>query len=261
MDAAQMSRVVENIVLNGSQAMSGGGLVAVKGHNVMIDAQESAHSGPHVKVSFQDCGTGIAPEDIERVFTPYFSTRKDTKGMGLAIAHSIVARHQGRLEVSSTGDKGTSFTMWLPALPLHVLAPKDQGTGEIAGTVSTLRILVMDDDRMVLRALDRMLRRQGHETHLTRDGGEAVEAYRVAIESDSPFDYAILDLTIEAGMGGKQAAELLLQLDSDAKLIVASGYSHDHIMANYEAYGFVGALPKPISMNALAVLLAKLTAT
>ncbi|MCI5126766.1 MAG: response regulator, partial [Candidatus Electrothrix sp. AR5] len=91
----------------------------------------------------------------------------------------------------------------------------------------------------------------GHDAVLVRDGAEAISTYLEMQDSDNPVDLVILDLTIPGGMGGKETAQKLLQLDPEAKLIVASGYSNDPVMAEYSEYGFRAAVAKPFTLKEL----------
>ncbi len=103
-----------------------------------------------------------------------------------------------------------------------------------------------------------MLSRLGYEPETAKDGAEAIELYKRAIDSDKPFDTVILDLTIKGGAGGKEVIKQLMEIDPDVKAIVSSGYSNDPAMTNFRAYGFIGALPKPYPMKNLKDMLNKI---
>ena len=106
MDREQMKQVILNLLLNGVQAMPKGGHLSLKGH---------IPEGDHwIKLSIQDSGIGIPPEDIGRLFDPFFSTKEGGVGLGLSIAHRIIDQHRGKIEVESALGKGTLFTVWLP---------------------------------------------------------------------------------------------------------------------------------------------------
>jgi two-component system, cell cycle sensor histidine kinase and response regulator CckA len=100
-----------------------------------------------------------------------------------------------------------------------------------------------------------VLRFLGHQVKTVKDGSEAVSAYGRAMEEGEPFAAVIVDLTVPAGMGGKEAVKRLLDLDPQAKVIVSSGYANDPIMSEYADYGFKGVIPKPYRLNELGRVL------
>ena len=122
------------------------------------------------------------------------------------------------------------------------------------------RVLVMDDEEIVYKALARMLKELGYETEITTDGDMALAAWKAAREAGKPFDAAIMDLTISGGMGGVEAMRRLRELDPSARAIVSSGYSEDPVLASYRDYGFCGVLPKPFRVDDLIMALEELPA-
>jgi CheY-like chemotaxis protein len=196
------------------------------------------------------------------IFNPYFSTKEmgTQKGIGLGLAttYSIINRHDGHITVESEAGVGTTFTIYLPAAveeivgiePVKMVEPEKPA-------VRTGRILVMDDEEMIRNLSRQVLSRLGYEPELVKDGAEAIELYRKAMETGETFDAVILDLTIKGGMGGKDTVKALLELDPQVKAIVSSGYSNDPVMTNHRGYGFIGALPKPYTMKDLSDALNK----
>ena len=122
------------------------------------------------------------------------------------------------------------------------------------------KVLVMDDEKLIRILASEMLSQLGYNVEVSKDGAEAIELYKKASESGSPFDAVLLDLTIKFGMGGKETIEKLLGIDSNVKAIISSGYSNDPIMADFEDYGFKGILAKPFNMNELAKVLDRVLA-
>ncbi len=120
-------------------------------------------------------------------------------------------------------------------------------------------IMVMDDEKMVQRICADMVRHLGYDVILADDGQQAIDKYKELMNTDNSIDVIIMDLTIRGGMGGKEAASKILELDKDAKLLVASGYSNDPILTEYTQYGFRGALVKPFDLNAISETLSRLT--
>ena len=257
-DKGQISQVVQNIILNASNAMPGGGVIEVACENVSSTSSMNIAlptSGSHVKMSIKDSGVGIPANVLDRVFDPYFSTKQQGSGLGLAISHSIISKHGGHIAVQSTPGVGTTFTVYLPASAQNSEPVKK--TEEADAHTRKSRILVMDDEEMVRNILQGMLYRTGHEVLLAKDGIEAVRAYREAMENDAPIDLIIMDLTIPGGMGGKEAVEKILALNPEAKVVVSSGYSNDPVMANFKDYGFCSAIAKPYQLSELTKVISQ----
>jgi CheY-like chemotaxis protein len=113
------------------------------------------------------------------------------------------------------------------------------------------RILVMDDEAMIVRIAERVLQNSGYQTHGVTHGEAAVAAYREAFTARQRFDVVILDLTVPGGMGGREAATKILAVDPNARLMVSSGYSEDAVMAKFRHHGFCAVLPKPYNARQL----------
>ncbi|KAB0666106.1 response regulator [Oryzomonas japonica] len=131
MDDSQMERTFSNLAVNAVEAMPQGGTLRVEAENVTIGEQDalSLPAGEYVHLTFHDTGTGITPENLPRVFDPYFTTKEmgSQKGMGLSLAlcHSIIRKHKGAINAESTPGKGTTFHIYLPALPDEPTAPHE----------------------------------------------------------------------------------------------------------------------------------------
>ena len=110
----------------------------------------------------------------------------------------------------------------------------------------------MDDEDLIREIATHILGFLGYEVDSCADGREASRTLSGSKENNIPFAYVILDLTIPGGMGGKEAAARILEIDRDAVLIVSSGYSDDPVVANFRQYGFSGVVPKPFDAEGLA---------
>ena len=259
-DEGQISQVLQNIIINATQAMPGGGILMVAARNEML-ADNNALSlppGSYIRLTCADQGCGISDDILKRIFDPYFTTKSAGIGLGLSSVHSIVSRHGGHIGVESVIGKGTTFTIHLPSLGK---------TEELADAMVELTaehrggsILVMDDDQMVRDIASLMLTHLGYEATLCAGGEEAVELYTTSVESGAPFSMVIMDLTIPGGLGGKQAAERILARFPQACLVVSSGYSNDPIMSNYREHGFSGVIAKPYTLQNFKEVLSSLLA-
>lgn len=259
-DEGQISQVVNNLIINATQAMPGGGTVSIKATNTVVDATNvmALTPGKYVRLAVADTGCGIPAEVQSRVFDPYYTTKIGGSGLGLASVQSIITKHGGHIDVCSVVGEGTTFEILLPAsehvIPLEVeaVAPATEKMSK-----SGFSILVMDDEEIIREILHAILGELGYHLQVCSKGEEAIELYQNAIDAGSPFTVVIMDLTIPGGMGGKEAARQILAIDPKARLIVSSGYSSDEIMADYAVFGFCAILQKPYSFNDIANTLNK----
>jgi PAS domain S-box-containing protein len=250
-DEGQLCQALHNLILNAAQAMPNGGEVTVKAVNEMMDRDNhlKLQPGAYITITVNDHGCGIPRENLIKIFDPYFTTKPNGSGLGLASAYSIVKRHGGHLEVFSTVGEGSNFAVRLPASP--GMRPEEEKSKNKPQTAGSGRVLIMDDEEMIRVIAAEILEHLGYEVESCADGREAVERFRSARESNHPFSVVILDLTIPGGMGGKIVAQHILEIDPDAVLIVSSGYSNDPVIANYRDYGFSGVINKPFDADSL----------
>lgn len=252
-DTGQMSQVIQNIAINARQAMPEGGEIKISCENIADITTETGLSLPgekYIKIIIADTGGGIPEKYLDKIFDPYFSTKQEGSGLGLAVTHSIINKHDGHIFVRSKSGEGTTFTIYLPASAEQISSDSGEEAQKPAKTVKGT-ILVMDDEQMIQDLAKQMLSRFGHEVLQAKDGREAIAIFKEHHHSDNPVDVIIMDLTIPGGMGGKEAIEEILKIDPDAKAIVSSGYSYDPVMANYRQHGFKASIGKPFEMAQL----------
>ena len=256
-DSSQIGQAIHNLIMNAREAMPQGGPLKVTAENVKSSEDlPGLRDGKYIKISIVDQGKGITKKNLDRIFNPYFSTKKlgDKKGtgLGLSICHSIIKKHGGNVTVTSTYGKGASFHIYLPCANGKVPDQQDTATEEQEIPIfGEGRILIMDDEAMIRKLAGELLTYLGYTVDFAPDGSEALKRYKKALESDKPFDAVILDLTVKGGMGGKKALEQLAKIDPQVVGIVSSGYSNDPIIAEYERHGFSGVVTKPYTMGEL----------
>jgi len=255
-DEGQMRQVIYNLVINARQAITDRGSIIIRAENTERPEEPFPLYGEKfVKISVIDTGVGIPKEHLKKIFDPYFTTKEDGSGLGLASTYSIIKNHGGYIRVSSEVGVGTEFNIYLPAVTETVPEKREK---EASYTNRTGKILVLDDENFVLKTVCRMLNYLGYEPYAATTGEEAISLYKDALKSGTPFDAVIIDLTIKGGLGGKETMEKLLEIDPGVRAIVSSGYSNDPVMSDFRRYGFCAVLPKPFEIDDLQKILSKI---
>ncbi len=226
----QLQRAVSNLLRNAIDATPPGGYVRLRTFATSLaeplDAYETIDPGQYVVIEVSDSGCGIAPDDLGRVFEPFFSNKQLSEtsgtGLGLSIVHGVVKEHDGFASVESTLNRGTTFTLYFPRVTARVgssraAAPVQAGTG---------RILVVDDDRIQLRTASRVLNYYGYDVTTAMTSADALEAYRantLAEGKPGGFDLVVLDMFLRESQDGLTLFTRLQQLGLATKGIVVSG--------------------------------------
>jgi len=247
-DEGQLFQVINNLVLNAVHAMPAGGVVTIGAENdgVKLEGRRA------VKIFVSDCGDGIPQAHFQRIFDPYFTTKKQGSGLGLATSFSIVKKHDGIINFESCPGVGTTFFVYLPAVEKECITQQDTELEAVSGSG---RILVMDDEEVVREIAQAMLEQLGYAVDCAKDGAEAVALYHERQAAGAPYAAVVFDLTIPGGMGGQEAIGVLLKIDPAVRGVVSSGYSNDPVMANYRQYGFSAVLKKPYRLQEMSTIL------
>lgn len=252
-DKIQIGQVVSNLVRNSVDVMDKGGIIEILARNrdlssvgarkrpVGNDSKPLA-PGMYVELRIADQGPGIPDSIREKIFDPFFTTKEKGTGLGLAIVFSIIQNHGGSIAVVSHEGEGAAFSIYLPA---DSAAVHSEGNPDLLALAGKKKVLLMDDDVLVLGSASEILSSLGYDVTKTINGPEAFRAYRDAFVAGSPFDFCVLDLVIPGGMSGSDCAKAILEFDPGALLFVSSGYSDDPVLAHYRDYGFRGIIPKP----------------
>ena len=250
-DPGQIAQVLHNIFINAQQAMPDGGTIQVRATNVGVSAAQS-EADRVVRISVRDNGCGISQDVLGRIFDPYFTTKPNGSGLGLATAYAIVVKHGGRITAESTLGAGTLFNIDLPAsgqteLPRAPdVAPMQTGKE---------RLLLMDDVEDLRILSKAVLTLLGYEVQIARDGAETLSLYQGAMDEGCGFAAVLLDLTVVGGMGGIETAAELKKMDAGSKLIVSSGYSDAPVMSDFRSYGFDAVIVKPWTVAEISEVL------
>ncbi len=253
-DRAQILQVFQNLIINAIQAMATGqGNIWINAANVTLAENQITplDAGAYVAVEVRDNGSGIKPEHLEKIFSPFFTTKKTGTGLGLATVVSIVKRHGGQLTVESEVGAGTAFTVFLPAAQEEAaVEPRRAPTLNVA--TSTRRLLFMDDDPQICALTRTMIEAMDYRCDVAKHGEEAIQLYKRYLNIGRPYDAVIMDLTIIGGMGGEQTFKLLREMDPNVRAIIASGYDNDEMARQFMDMGFLGYLTKPYRAADLA---------
>lgn len=253
-DPGQIGQALQNLIINAEQAMQRGGKITISASNYCAEEnnEELFKPGTYVKITVRDEGSGIPKELIEKVFDPYFTTKKSGSGLGLATSYSVISKHNGYLKLDSTIGVGSIFTIYLPALDK---VPESQKKTSDAVIMGSGNILVMDDESMIRQVLKTMLQFIGYNCNTAEDGKETIELYKAAMIAQSPYDAVVIDLTVPGGMGALETIKELHKLDLNVKAIVSTGYANDTIISNYQEFGFKGYILKPFKVDELSRLI------
>lgn len=256
-DANQLKNAFENIIVNAIESIEDNGHI-----DVAVSYRESSLKNPQILISITDTGCGISKEHLDMIFNPYFTTKpmgnKKSTGLGLSIAWSIIVRHGGLIHVESSPGQGTTVHISLPVF-------KQNGSDNMTGTEDLIeekktqplsgktpvKVLVMDDDELILDVISQLLTRLGYETFATSNGNQAADICRAAKEKGENIQLALLDFEIHNGPGGFPTMEQLKKIDPDIQGLLITGHSVNMNIQEYKKYGFSNMIEKPFSIKQL----------
>jgi CheY-like chemotaxis protein len=210
----------------------------------------------YVKIEIEDRGAGIPESILKRIFEVCFTTKPRGSGLGLATVKSIMLQHGGSLTINSLVGHGTTVSLLLPAAAHRPEAP---GTSlPFSIVVKPIgRILVIDDDEMILNVVESMLNSLGYQCAVAQDGAAGCESYIQAKADGRPFAAVLIDATIPNGLAGEAALKFLLKADPAARAILFSGYADSDLFKEAERLGFRAVLAKPFRISECVSVLNK----
>ena len=256
-DPAQLEQALQDLVNNAADAIGErGGTIRVGTARTMLDEAALARllpgwrpaPGPCQCLEVADDGHGMAPEVLERIFEPFFSTKGLGRGLGLPALAGIVKAHRGGLAVTSAPGRGSSFRLYLPAAAAAPAAPErpDPGAWRGHGT-----ILVVDDDELVRSVHRAQIELLGFRTLEAVDGLEAVEVFRAHRDA---IDLVFMDLSMPR-MDGREAMRAIRALEPGARVVLCSGFNEEAAQPGPGAGGADAFLQKPFRKEALGRVL------
>jgi nitrogen-specific signal transduction histidine kinase/CheY-like chemotaxis protein len=248
-----LSKTVMNLISNAAEAMPDGGLITIRTQNKYIDRPIGGYSdvaeGDYVVFTVSDTGIGISPEDLSRIFEPFFTKKKMGRsgtGLGMAVVWGTVEDHKGYIDINSRVGSGTRFSLYFPVD--HESYAKDH-SDTLAGEDRQGRgesILVVDDVLEQRRVASMLLSRLGYEVATVPSGEKAVEYL-----SSHTVDLIILDMIMDPGMDGLDTYRRIIELHPRQKAIIASGYSETHRVREAQKLGAGQYLKKPYTIQQL----------
>ena len=243
-DATQVHQILMNLCTNAYHAMedTGGELT------VSLEEVRSADSENHLRLMVGDTGVGMAPEVMEKIFDPYFTTKEPGRGtgMGLSVVHGIVNSYGGQITVESIPGKGTIFSVFLPLL--KVGGESFPNPEEPAAPGGDERILLVDDEPQVVKMATQMLTRLGYRVTPANDSHAALEMFRDAPDA---FDLLITDLTMPR-MTGDRLARHVKEIRPALPVILFSGLGKSAAVGKFDMERVNAVLSKPVVKKDLA---------
>ncbi len=252
-DPGQIEQVIMNLVVNARDAMSRGGKITIETANAELDegyarSHIAVIPGPYVMLSVSDNGAGMTKEVQEHIFEPFFTTKEKEKGTGLGLStvYGIVKQSKGNIWAYSELGKGTTFKAYLPRVE-RLISEKKKADKKAEALTGSETILIVEDDEMVRKYTERVLKGIGYRVLIAADGEEAV---RIAGEHEGPIHLMLTDVVMP-GMSGQEIEEKLRTLRPDIKALYMSGYTDDAIVHHGVLDKGKVFLQKPFTIDAL----------
>lgn len=227
-DPAQVESAIANLAINARDAMPDGGILTIETANRHLDEQYALQhpdlaAGEYVLLSISDTGTGMAPELLERVLEPFFTTKKDGKGsgLGLSMVFGFVKQSHGHLNIYSEPGHGTTIRLYLPRSTSEGIAPPDVLPELTSEHTSDVTILVVEDKHEVREVVVKQLAELGYETIEAQNADEALRI----VESDQRIDLLFTDVVMPRGRTGVELARLARELRPELKILLTSGFT------------------------------------
>lgn len=253
-----LAKTLINLLSNAAEAMPAAGTITIASSRVYLDQPVGNYDhvvqGDYVALSVADTGIGIAQEDLQHIFEPFFTKKKMGRsgtGLGMAVVWGTVKDHQGYIQVHSQVNVGTTFTLYFPSAepleaPAAVQDPKEMPLGR------GQHILVVDDIPEQREIVAQMLKKLGYHADTVGSGEEAV-----AYLDSRPADLVILDMIMEPGIDGLETYQRIIGRHPHQKAIIASGYAENDRIHKARLLGSGAFLQKPYSLHDIAEAVSK----
>ncbi len=258
-DPSQLQNILINLGINSSHAMPEGGVLSFSSRNLFIDEKYCLNSnfdlspGKYIEIEITDTGCGIAPEHIERIFEPFFTTKTNGKGTGLGLSavYGSVIQHHGAIMIHSQLQRYTTFSLLFP----NTKEPNNNNT-PIDNTYQTGEgtILVIDDEQLMRTTVEATLKNAGYSVILAENGKIGLEKY---IQYKDSINLVILDMIMPV-MNGKECFNGIKEINPDAKIVLASGFTKDEDIEMMKQKNLCAFISKPYRSSELINLIASI---
>jgi CheY-like chemotaxis protein/two-component sensor histidine kinase len=259
-DPTRIQQTITNLALNARDAMPQGGelrigLERMEGKPGEPPLLPEAEADEWICIIVSDTGTGIPPDDLPHIFEPFFTTKAPLgSGLGLSQVHGIVAQHQGKIDVETELGQGTTFTIYLPALPVHPEEPSVwRGRPSTYPTGQGETILVVEDADFTRKALVESLELLNYRVLEAEDGLRALD---ILEERGTEIALVVSDVVMPK-MGGASLLYALKERGLQVKVVMITGHPLEKELEDLKAQGMIDWLPKPPNLERLAQVVAQ----
>ncbi len=255
-DISQLQAIFLNLGINSSHAMPEGGLIHIFTSVIELDSAYCKSSlfnikpGKYIEIKFSDTGYGINVQDLQHIFEPFFTTKLDGKGtgLGLAVVYGAVQQHQGAISVHSEVGVGTVFHIFLPLTINDTKYPSSEEPQLVSGCG---KILVVDDELIMRKTASAILENLGYNVVVAENGKEGLEIFA---NNHNDIDLVLLDMIMPV-MNGSDCFKALKEIDSDVRVVLASGFTRDEDVEGMKKAGLCGYIRKPYKSTDLSKII------
>ena len=256
--SVHLSKTVMNLVSNAAEAMPVGGTVFISTHNKYINqpvkGYDNIKEGDYVIFAVSDTGIGIASEDIEKIFEPFYTKKvmgRSGTGLGMTVVWGTVNDHNGYINVQSTQGQGTTFTLHFPATGKEI-----SGKAKLASMEEYMgdgdSILVVDDVQEQREIVSLMLTNLGYSATSVSSGEKAVDYMK-----DNSADLLVLDMIMDPGIDGLETYKRIIEIHPGQKAIMSSGFSETERVKEAQKIGAGEYLKKPYTLEKFGIAVKK----
>ncbi|MEW5923973.1 MAG: response regulator [Candidatus Zixiibacteriota bacterium] len=245
-----LEKDIMNLVGNAFEAMPTGGILTIQTTQTYMEKLQAGYqnidNGEYVIFRIKDTGVGISPDDIKKIFEPYFSRKKmgsSGSGLGLAVVYGIIKDHHGYYDVVSEIDKGTEFILYFPVSKEAVLPARDSSAKSTGGIES---VLVVDDSSEQRELAAEIIGGLGYTVHTVENGRQAID-----FVSRKPVDILLLDMIMEPDFDGLDTYQEILKIHPGQKALIVSGFSSTDRVQEMLKLGAGKYIRKPYNMDTL----------